>query len=288
MVVVGGGLLGLSTAWALRGRRDVLVLERDSVGHTRGGSHGPTRIFRLGYMDPNYVAMAQLAAEHWRALEVDAGVQLLYPTPQLTFGLGADAVFAALHAAGAPVERITGSAIAARFPAFAGRGDAVLEPASAVIAADTTLQALRSHARAELREHVRVTGVDAHRVETDNERIDANAVVVCAGPWTRPLVPAVPTSPTLEHVGYVRAGEGLPIFIDFTEPAVYGLPTPGSDSLQDRGAPRRIGDRSRRPVHAGRRGRRGVARRDRATGFRAESSWKSTCARTTTPPTRAS
>ena len=27
----------------------------------------------------------------------------------------------------------------------------------------------------------------------------------------------------------MRAGAGLPIFIDFTEPAVYGLPTPGSD-----------------------------------------------------------
>ena len=59
VVIVGGGLLGLSTAWALRGRRDVLVLERDTVGHARGGSHGPTRIFRLGYADPRYVAMAQ-------------------------------------------------------------------------------------------------------------------------------------------------------------------------------------------------------------------------------------
>jgi sarcosine oxidase len=173
--------------------------------------------------------MAQLAAEQWRALEAEAGVQLLHPTPQLTFGFGADAVFAALESVGAAVERITAAAIAARFPAFAGRGDAVLEPASAVIAADRTLQALRANAGAEVREHVRVNCVDADGVETDNERIDANVVVVCAGPWTRSLVPAVPTSPTLEHVGYVRAGEGLPIFIDFTEPAVYGLPTPGTD-----------------------------------------------------------
>jgi len=229
VVIVGAGLLGLSTAWALRGRRDVLVLERESVGHVRGGSHGPTRIFLLGYIDPQYVAMAQRAAERWRALEADSGVQLLHPTPQLTFGRGADAVFAALESEGAPVERITAAAIAARFPAFAGRGDAVLEPASAVIAADRTLDALRGHAGAELREGVRVNAVDAHHVETDDGSIDANAVVVCAGPWTRSLVPAVATSPTLEHVGYVRAGDGLPIFIDFTEPAVYGLPTPGSD-----------------------------------------------------------
>jgi sarcosine oxidase len=229
VVIVGGGLLGLSTARALRGRRDVLVLERDTVGHPRGGSHGPTRIFRLGYTDPHYVTMAQRAAELWRVLEHEAGARLLHPTPQLTFGPGADAVFAAMQVAGAPAERITATAIATRFPAFAGRGDAVLETASAVIAADRTLDALRAHSGAELREHVRVVRVDQHRVETATETIEARTVVVCAGPWTRSLTPGVSTTTTLEHVGYVRAGAGLPIFIDLTEPAVYGLPTPGSD-----------------------------------------------------------
>jgi sarcosine oxidase len=229
VVIVGGGLLGLSTAHALRGRRDVLVLKRETVGHARGGSHGSTRIFRLGYTDPRYVAMAQRAAELWRALEEEAGVQLLHPTPQLTFGPGADAVFDALAAAGAQAERITAAAIATRFPTFAGRGDAVLETASAVIAADRTLATLRTHCGAALREHVRVERVDAHHVETASEVIQAGAVVVCAGPWTRSLVPDVPTKATLEHAGYVRTGAGLPIFIDFAEPAVYGLPTPGSD-----------------------------------------------------------
>jgi len=32
------------------------------------------------------------------------------------------------------------------------------------------------------------------------------------------------TTTTLEHAGYLRAGAGLPIFIDFTAPAVYGTP----------------------------------------------------------------
>ena len=229
VVIVGGGLLGLSAARALRGRRDVLLLERDTVGNARSGSHGSTRIFRLGYADPRYVAMAQRAAETWRALEEEAGERLLEPTPQLTFGPGAEAVFTTLAAGGAPVERITAAAIAQRFPAFAGHGDAVLETTSAVIAADRTLAVLRDRAGAELREHVRVERLDAHRVETTNENIEARAVVVCAGPWTRSLVPGVMTTTTLEHAGYARVGEGLPIFIDFTEPAVYGLPAPGSD-----------------------------------------------------------
>jgi sarcosine oxidase len=229
VVIVGGGLLGLSTAYALRGQREVVVLERDSVGHARGGSHGPTRIFRLGYTDQRFVAMAQRAAERWRALETDAGVQLLHSVPQLTFGAGADAVLAALVATGVPAERIPAAAIAARFPAFGGRGDAVLETTSAVIAADRTLATLRAHAGAELREHVEVKHLDAHHVETASGMIEAQTVVVCAGPWTRALVPRIPTTTTLEHVGYLRTGPGLPIFIDFTEPAVYGLPAPGSD-----------------------------------------------------------
>ena len=70
--------------------------------------------------------MAVRAAELWRALESEAGVQPLHPTPQLTFGPGADAVFAALAEAGAPTERITAAEIKTRFPAFAGHGDAVL------------------------------------------------------------------------------------------------------------------------------------------------------------------
>jgi sarcosine oxidase len=229
VVIVGGGLLGLSTAYALRGRRDVVVLEQDVVGHARGGSHGPTRIFRLGYAERRYVEMAMRAAELWRALEADAEMQLLHPTPQLTFGPGADAVFAALSAAGAPVGRISARAIGEQYPAFAGRGDAVLETGSAVIAADRTLTALQTVAGAELRERQRVVRVDAHRVETAHEIIDARAVVVCAGPWSRSLVNRLPTTTTLEHVAYVRTGAGLPIFIDFTEPAVYGLPTPGTD-----------------------------------------------------------
>jgi sarcosine oxidase len=209
-----------------------LVLERDAVGGARGGSHGPTRIFRLGYVDPSYVEMALRAARQWRMLETEAGVQLLHPTPQLTFGPEADAVLRALEAVGAPVERISASAIAQRFPAFSGRGDALLEMSSAVIAADRTLATLRSRCGAEVREQVRVEHCDAHHVETTSDRIEARTVVVCAGPWTQSLIPALATTSTLEHVGYVRAGPGMPIFVDFAHPVVYGVPTPGSDQYK--------------------------------------------------------
>jgi len=84
---------------------------------------------------------------------------------------------------------------------------------------------------AELREHVAVRAVASDRVETDGGVVYARTVVVCGGPWTRALVPSVPTQATLEHLAYARAvpTAALPIFIDYREPFIYGLPTPGSD-----------------------------------------------------------
>jgi sarcosine oxidase len=236
VVIVGAGLLGLATAYALRGRRVVIVVERETVGHARGGSHGPSRIFRLGYPDPIYVRLAQLARTAWRGLEAASGAELLTTTGQLSFGPGADDVFQALTAAREPVEQLDAATVADRFPMFAGHGPAVLEPDSGVLAADAVLHALRATAACELRERVRVRRVvdnDAGAlVVTDSGTLEARVVVVTAGPWTRELVTTTRTFATLEHVAYVRprrAPVRPPVFIDHHEPAIYGLPTPGSD-----------------------------------------------------------
>jgi sarcosine oxidase len=72
-VVVGAGLLGLAAARALTRRgADVIVLEQAQVGHEAGGSKGSCRIFRVGYPDAEYVALARRAREPWTELE-DSG-----------------------------------------------------------------------------------------------------------------------------------------------------------------------------------------------------------------------
>ena len=129
--------------------------------------------------------------------------------------------------------------------------------------------------------------VEAHRVESAGEVIEARTVVVCAGPWTRTLVPGVATTPTLEHVGYVPAPAGLPIFIDFTEPAVYGLPAPGSDLYKiavHHGGPPIDPDDAFAPDPSVVSALRHAVDR----WLPGPSSRASTCARTTTPPTRRS
>ncbi len=231
VVVIGAGLLGLCTADALRSTREVVVLEAATVGHERAGSHGPSRVFRLGYDDPLYVQMAQLSLPRWHALEARTGRALLEPTGQLTFGPGAERVRAALEQSGAPVEALVAATVAERFPMFGGHGDALYEPASGVIAAADALDALR--ANVDVRQRVRVRSVDERgRVEADDGAFEANVVAICAGPWTRTLFDVGETFATLEHVAYFRPPEGAaraPVFIDFDAPAVYGLPTPGSE-----------------------------------------------------------
>jgi len=49
MIIVGAGIIGLSTAYALltQGMQRVTVLEQVSVDHGRGSSHGFSRLLRL-------------------------------------------------------------------------------------------------------------------------------------------------------------------------------------------------------------------------------------------------
>ncbi len=242
-VIVGAGLLGLATAAALTRRgRQVTVLEQATAGHPGAGSKGSCRIFRLGYPDPQYVALARRARAFWTELEQAQHIQLLTPAPQLTFGTGLNDVHQAMRAVGARCELLTAAEVARRFPAVSVPGEVLHEPESSVLNASAALGSLAAMLPG-LREHTRVTAIrdDGRRVTVSagQGRFDCRAVVVCAGPWTaRLLGPAgivLPAAATQEQVAYldVPAGPGappeLPILIEHGGGhAFYGLPVPGT------------------------------------------------------------
>ena len=188
VVIVGGGLLGLATAYALRGERTVTVLERETIGTGRGvrpNGDLPARVCRLA-LRRDGTALA-------RGVPRSRRVRFAAPVPDAATDLRAGrrrGVSTRSTAAGEPVEQLRATEVAQRFPSFAGHGDAVLEPASAVIDAESTLRVLRNHCGATIVEHANVERLDEHRVEVGGGAIEAETVVVCAGPWARTLVPA--------------------------------------------------------------------------------------------------
>jgi glycine/D-amino acid oxidase-like deaminating enzyme len=78
VAVVGAGIMGSATAYALaRDGHGVTLYEQFEVGHTRGSSHGRSRIVRLAYPEVEFVELAKESFAGWRELEREAGVQLL-------------------------------------------------------------------------------------------------------------------------------------------------------------------------------------------------------------------
>lgn len=237
IAIIGAGITGLSAAWALTRRgRDVLVLEQGAVGHRDGGSHGSCRIFRLGYEHADYVRCAQRARDLWAELEDTSGERLLRPVPQLTFGPQMPEVLAAMTEAGARSELLSAAEAAERFPAVAAREPVLLEPESAVIAADRALAALARLTGSAVRPGVRVTALanrgPQSRIRTTHGDIEADRVIVCAGPWTAKLLSgtgiAFPGSASLEQVAYLQGGADLPILVHYGGEFPYGLPEPGT------------------------------------------------------------
>jgi len=78
VAVVGAGVMGCAAAWALAARgAEVTIYEQFGAEHSRGSSHGRTRIFRLAYPEQHWVELAHEALDGWRELELEAGRDLL-------------------------------------------------------------------------------------------------------------------------------------------------------------------------------------------------------------------
>ena len=115
VIVVGAGVAGLATAWAVAGRgRSVCLLEQFTVGHRFGSSHGDARIFKLSYPDEEFVRLAQSSLVEWRQLEDACGEEILSLLGSLDVG-GIAGRREALDACGVAYEFVDAATIETRF-----------------------------------------------------------------------------------------------------------------------------------------------------------------------------
>lgn len=202
--------MGLATARALsRAGRDVVVYEQFERGHTRGSSHGRSRIFRLAYSEPEWVRLAQQALAGWRELEAESGEHLLELTGliEIVTNLGESSA-ATLEACRVAWQRLERDEIEREFPLRIPAGSfGVLQPEAGIVRADRALAAF-AH------------GIDVRygtRVNSLAE-LDAACVVVTAGAWVNDLIePPLPVRVTRETVCYFRSADARPIpaFVSF-------------------------------------------------------------------------
>jgi sarcosine oxidase len=207
-VVIGGGAMGLATAWQLvRRGREVTLLERYEVGTVHGASHGTTRNFNQAYADPGYLAMLVEAERLWRALESESGQTLLELVGIVNHGdtVGNGTVHAVMAQSGIRSEFLAPEAASERWPGMRFDQPVLFAPDSGRIRAAKALEALATRATAggaDLRFATRVLGIevldeDRVLVLTAERELLARRVIVAAGAWTTDLVGSLVPLPTL-------------------------------------------------------------------------------------------
>ncbi|MDN2564913.1 FAD-dependent oxidoreductase [Aquibium sp. A9E412] len=256
VTIVGGGIAGLCSAWALvAAGHGVTLIEQGPIPNPLAASGDHHRIIRRAYApDSGYGHAITEAFEAWDALWRDIGSVHYDPRGFMAVsrapGDEAERYLEGMRAGGWPFERLDGAAAAARFAFLAPDSFryAFVSPEGGAlhcrrIAAD--LVAWLRQRGAEILDHTRVVAVDgaAGTVRlADGGQRGADRVLVTAGAWTTQLVPALAATlaPHRTAVVYleppadlVAAWATAPVILDVGGPTDgYIIPPSGGAGLK--------------------------------------------------------
>jgi sarcosine oxidase, subunit beta len=246
VVIVGGGVIGLSAAFHLAeaGVEDVVVLERGELGSgsTSKGAGG----VRAMFSDELNVRVALRSLEAWAAFGERPGWEIDLHRVGYLFLLDRDEDVtefergvALQNRLGVPSRMVTAEEAHELSP-LAGM-DGVLAGAFCPLAGHATpegaVQGYASAARANgvrIETHTRVTGIRPGAVETENGVIETGCVVCAAGPGSGAVgaMAGVPLPVTAErrriaYTGPLGMSDQIPMTIDFTTGFYFHREGPG-------------------------------------------------------------
>jgi glycine/D-amino acid oxidase-like deaminating enzyme len=205
VIVIGGGIMGLCSAWALRraGHEPVLY-EQGPIPNPLASSCDEHRLTRFTYgAMTGYARMVHEAHAAWERLWTDLGRSHFQPTGTLIVAREDDGWVRAsercLEAMGLPLEVWPPDVLAERLPflRFADAHFALFTPSGGVLFAARILMDLGrwlSEQGVEVYAGTPVTEVDTERaaLRTAAGGTDrADALVIAAGPWSPRLLPAL-------------------------------------------------------------------------------------------------
>ncbi len=249
IVIVGAGIVGLSTAYALlkQGVKHVTVLEQAVVDHQRASSHGLSRLLRFEYgPDLFYSQLVRLSLNYWRTIERASKRTLCTPTGLLVLGNENDNFtqpsYRISRELGLPTRRLSQQHCQQFFPQFATHDYDMYtyNTEAGILHASTCLHTLKElilDLGGNIYEVQQVTQIthDNHQrpirllLGSGNECI-ADRVVLAVGPWIHRLLdnldlPVLLTRQYLLYFAHLSTTTfGLHTFPAFMESELYGFP----------------------------------------------------------------
>ena len=202
LVVVGGGIFGLSIAWEAgrRGRR-TLVVERRSIPNPIAASYGPSRKIRTTYVEPHYARLAQEAMAGWRRIEAEVGAELYLTAGNLSFSAfdeqpRLDLLEQVGREVGSSVRVLDQRQLRTEFPQLRNARRGLLETEAGFLRATACVDVLRGLAEqqgvafATGEEVEAIDSVEADlTVRTASARYRGEQVVLAGGGWSGRVLP---------------------------------------------------------------------------------------------------
>lgn len=255
IAVIGAGINGLCSAWALaRDGHDVSVYEQGPIPNPLGSSYDQNRLIRYPYgASLGYTRMVTAAYQAWDLLWRDLGETLYARTGTLAIARDehswTDESAATLAQAGVEARRLLPEEIARIFPML--RVDGIryglyLESGGELFAT-RIIEGLARYLRArgtDVHEQTAVRSIDVERSRAtlaDGSIVDADGLVVAAGPWVSRLLPAMAArvTPSRQVVAYVEEPEKYaehwrhgPMLMDLDGAGFYLVPPYGGTDIK--------------------------------------------------------